>query len=345
MLSLPPHLRDRCREIFLQCDEFEDKRSLRALFVVDQLLPFIHKLPEASQKSERVEQCLTYLLTKELDGKHPVLPVFIAELRKKYEDGDALYAELEDIRVEIEMLSRSRTSAEMQPRYDLAQPWNFDLTELIKCILNELIRRKNGVIGFGLSYENVKFLEFLCNRIEHEWGREKFSYIYNSLKIDPISLPWEKAVKRVIKYKGNVKEGDVLFGIEASEDNMRLFWQGLCEEIGHERLPRRLIIILVTHITHGFPEQIVPLPRPQFDSSDIHNWVKQIVQSFHLSETVVEPWRDLMIHECCEEDSLEIQAVYMHIKYMLNKLRRNPTIHCFQQDLEERNLHHVQASN
>ncbi len=344
MLRLPFELYHRFRDILLECDEFESNASLRALFVIDELYPFFNRLPEATSKHERVDKCLEFLLSLQLANNRPVLPVFISVLRGRYAQEDERYTKLEAARVEIETISPFQTRPESQPRYELAQPWNFDLTELIKCCLNDLIKQKSGLIGFGLPYENLKFLEYLCNRLKDEWGRDRFSYTYDSLKIDPISLPVDKTVKKVIGYKSNVNEGDVLFGIVASQDSMTTFWHDLYEKIGSETLPYRLIVILATNAACNFPENVVPLPPPQFDFSDIHDWVKQIAQSFNLPETVVDPWRDLMIHECCEEDIFEIQSVYMHIEYMLNKLRRNPTVHCFQEELKERNVNYVQTS-
>ncbi len=343
MLRLPSELYHRFRNILLECDEFESNASLRALFVIDELYPFFNRLPEATSKHERVDKCLEFLLSLQLANNRPVLPVFISVLRGRYAQEDERYTKLEAARIEIENICLSQSRTASQPRYDLAQPGNFDLTGLIRCCVNELVKQKHGLIGFGLPYENLKFLEYLCNRLKDQWGREKFSYTYSSLKIDPVPLPAPKAVKKIMGYKSNVNDGDVLFGIVASQESMRTFWHELYDKIGSEALPHRLIVILATDVGCNFPQHIIPLPLPQFDFSDIHEWVKEVVKSFHLSDVVVDTWRDWMIHECCEDEIFEIQSVYMHIEYMLNKLRRNPTVHCFQEELKERNVNYVQT--
>lgn len=344
MLQLTPDLSNRCRATLLRCSEFDSHKSLEAVFVTEELIPFRDRLPGEASKSDRVDQCLDFLRSQQLQDGRFVLLLFLEALRDRYDPHVMLHRELEIVKGELEILWRTQSRPETQPRYDLPQPWNFDLSELIKRCMNELIRRKSGLIGLGLPYENLKFLEYLCNRLENEWGRERFSYIYDSLKIDPLSLPVDRAVERVLKYTVNVNRGDVLFGIVVSEEAMKAFWHELSDKIKTKTLPHRLILILATNVADDFPKDVMPLPRPQFDFSDIHEWVKQIVESFQLPNIVVDPWRDLMIHECCEEGLLEIQAVYMQIEYMLKRLKHNPTVQCFQAELEERNLSYVQTS-
>jgi hypothetical protein len=95
MPGLPPDLYTQCRTILLQCNEFENYRALRAVFVTEQLFPFRIGLPSADNPSELVDRCLEYLLGKRLTGSRPVLPVFLATLRDRYEPGDALRDDLQ----------------------------------------------------------------------------------------------------------------------------------------------------------------------------------------------------------------------------------------------------------
>lgn len=106
--GLPTELYTRCRTVLLQCREFESYRTLRAVFVTDQLFPFRIGLPSADNPSELVDRCLDYLLERQLTGGRPVLPVFLATLRDRYQLGDAL-------RDELEALCDAMQSAMAQP--------------------------------------------------------------------------------------------------------------------------------------------------------------------------------------------------------------------------------------
>lgn len=94
MLGLPSDLYAQCRKVLLLCDQFKSYQSLRAVFVTDHLSPFRFGLSNADTRSELVDLCLEYLLEKRLTGGHPVLPIFLAELRNRYQQNDALRDEL-----------------------------------------------------------------------------------------------------------------------------------------------------------------------------------------------------------------------------------------------------------
>jgi hypothetical protein len=95
MTGLPSEIYRRCRSVFLKCSEFNNDTALLAVFVTDELRPFQHGLPEATNKKDRVGQCLDFLLHKRLSDGRPVLPLFLTTLRNKYEPGDALRDDLD----------------------------------------------------------------------------------------------------------------------------------------------------------------------------------------------------------------------------------------------------------
>jgi len=94
MAGLSSELHNRCRATLLKCSEFDSNVSLRAVFVTAELSPFRDGLPDAPNKSSRVDTCLDYLLPKRLNDGRPVLPLFLAALRDRYQEGDALRNEL-----------------------------------------------------------------------------------------------------------------------------------------------------------------------------------------------------------------------------------------------------------
>jgi hypothetical protein len=90
MAGLSSELTQRCRNTLLKCGEFNNDAALRAVFVTDELYPFRDRLPAAANRSERVDKCLDFLLSQRLSNGRPVLPVFLAALRDRYQEGDAL---------------------------------------------------------------------------------------------------------------------------------------------------------------------------------------------------------------------------------------------------------------
>jgi hypothetical protein len=97
MPGLPPDLHTQCRDTLVRCHEFENDRSLRALFSIEPLQPFRVGLPETSSLTERVDSCLDYVLEKRLDDGHLVLFVLLEALRDRYQPGDALRNDLREL--------------------------------------------------------------------------------------------------------------------------------------------------------------------------------------------------------------------------------------------------------
>jgi hypothetical protein len=90
MSELSKDLYNRCRSVLLQCAEYEQDATLRAVFVTDELRPFQDGLPQATRRTARVDACLDYLLPKRLSDGRPALPLLLAALRDRYAEGDAL---------------------------------------------------------------------------------------------------------------------------------------------------------------------------------------------------------------------------------------------------------------
>lgn len=101
MQGLSSELYRRCRNALLKCTEFDSNAALRSVFVTNELRPFRSGLPEAANKKERVDECLAFLMDKCLTDGRPVLPLFLAALRDRYQEGDALRDELDGLVQEV----------------------------------------------------------------------------------------------------------------------------------------------------------------------------------------------------------------------------------------------------
>ncbi len=93
---------------------FDSNAPLRAVFVTAELQPFQDGLPEAASKQDRVDQTLNYLVSRQLSDGRSLLPLFLATLRDRYQEGDALKIELEASYAEVQhsLASHSKQSQE-----------------------------------------------------------------------------------------------------------------------------------------------------------------------------------------------------------------------------------------
>jgi hypothetical protein len=105
---------------------------LHAIFVTDELHPFCNGWTEAASKSERVDRYLAFLMDKQLSDGRPVLPLFVATLRDRYQTGDALRDELETLQLKAgQELNTKAALSEMQgTKPEGVSPANYGSTEL-----------------------------------------------------------------------------------------------------------------------------------------------------------------------------------------------------------------------
>ena len=101
MISLSSQLILHCRRVFINCLEFDSDEALRAVFVSDELALFSDTLPEANNKIQRVDLLIHYLLQKKLNDGRFVFPLFILNLRDRYQLGDSQRGDLDNLYIEI----------------------------------------------------------------------------------------------------------------------------------------------------------------------------------------------------------------------------------------------------
>jgi hypothetical protein len=101
-MTLSQELYARCRATLLRCSEFDSYNSLQSVFVTTELEIYQPHLPRVATRDDQVSQTMAYLIRQRLSDNRPVFPLFLAELRNRRYDGDALHDELDQLCVEVE---------------------------------------------------------------------------------------------------------------------------------------------------------------------------------------------------------------------------------------------------
>ncbi len=95
-MILTQELYTRCRVTLLKCREFDDDTSLRTVFV-SELRIYRDRLPQTHTKEDRVDQILDHLVQEHVRGNRLVLSLFLAKLRDRLHQGEALREELDEL--------------------------------------------------------------------------------------------------------------------------------------------------------------------------------------------------------------------------------------------------------
>ncbi len=83
MVELSPDLFERCYNVLRKCSEFDNHRSLQAVFVTTHLRPYRDSLPGAGDKATRVSLTVDYLLPKRTDDDQSAFAFFLTELARR----------------------------------------------------------------------------------------------------------------------------------------------------------------------------------------------------------------------------------------------------------------------
>ncbi len=159
MSSLPNEIVCQCRQVLLKCQEFDSDNSLRAVFITPELSPFKSRLKSADSQEDRTAFCLKYLLESHLSDGSSVLPIFLTQLRDRYDPCNSLYGELAELYENVQAFLINSAS--------LSEESNFEKFK------QELIAASQGLLNWPITLGNnqqIERYEFqqLLDRIQEE---------------------------------------------------------------------------------------------------------------------------------------------------------------------------------
>lgn len=102
MKGLPIALLQQCYDILIMCDQFENSKSLEAVFVSRELAPYRHHLPEANDKMERVQRVTNFLLYKRLVDGRSALLALLSAIQISYDKMDQRQSQLTELYRELD---------------------------------------------------------------------------------------------------------------------------------------------------------------------------------------------------------------------------------------------------
>ncbi|MGB0385941.1 MAG: hypothetical protein ACPGWR_14065 [Ardenticatenaceae bacterium] len=100
-MSLPSHLVERCRQILLQCSQFDSYDSLQSFLVTTELRMHRRRVPRCNNRADQVDQTIAYLWQLKLMNGEPTFPIFLLRLRDRQDKNGPLYRELDDLHKQV----------------------------------------------------------------------------------------------------------------------------------------------------------------------------------------------------------------------------------------------------
>ena len=116
MAGLSQPLHQQIRQTLLTCDELYDADQLRALFAVEELRPFRSRLKIARSGDAQADLLISDLLGSSRATGENALVLFLHVLGRKYDPGNALYAQLLELAAQLQTVLVGDTLAPATPK-------------------------------------------------------------------------------------------------------------------------------------------------------------------------------------------------------------------------------------
>ncbi|HUN32166.1 MAG TPA: effector-associated domain EAD1-containing protein [Trebonia sp.] len=209
------------------------------------------------------------------------------------------------------------------PEVRLMASEHFDLMETKKIIRRALDQPSSPVVGLGIRYpEQVfarKLLKWLSFYLEGLQPKRQ-------LTLMPLMAPVSYWIGKLEEFRPDLDSVDVLCEISVhgvAPETIEEFWRGT--RAGFSDASHRLILVFTGNFDTRFPDDLIPLPMPEFTRADVEDWTEGFVSQRGWPAGVARGWTEWL----CERapltgDLLHVGGLYQHLDDSIRDLRREP---------------------
>jgi hypothetical protein len=147
--------------------------------------------------------------------------------------------------------------------------------------------------------------------------------------------PVEGGIRAVARYRRDLASADVLCRVYAQGVSAAViaeFWRGLHHEF--PGISRRLVLVFACDTSTELPADMLELPLPQFEVTDVDIWTRDIVRLYGWPVELADAWTAWLCEESMDDDILDIRGLYETMDEHIQEVRYQP--HVFRQRLEGR---------
>lgn len=207
---------------------------------------------------------------------------------------------------------------------ELLNPYCFDLNELIKHCLDEVIDKK-GLVGLAVPCDEDPFPKNFCLRLKDALDEQPIFYR------EVVTLDYRNSVNRAVKtiknYKNLLVKAVVICPVRVADtatNSIADFWQKISDEF--TEIEHNLILVMVSSEPILLENKnLIKLNSPRFTKADVHNWVVSVTRALEWGEEkeVKEKWKKKIIGEDIQAETLDIRSVYDNLEYTIEIFQEN----------------------
>jgi Effector-associated domain 1 len=208
----------------------------------------------------------------------------------------------------------------------------FDLRELRKAIRQARAAATSRVLGFGVSYPELVFVNKLCDWLANSLAGE--TQRKDALNLKPELGPVARRIYQVELYRRDLESANVLCLVyvdTAPPQYIAEFWSKICQE--YNAIEHHFVFVFTGDNDTKFPDGIAVLPQPRFDLDDVHLWAEEMISRRRWPLDLAAIWTDLLRAEAFDGEELDVRALYEAMDRSIQQIRFEPDV--FRRRLEE----------
>jgi hypothetical protein len=221
--------------------------------------------------------------------------------------------------------------------------YNFDLTNVMKVIGHaiEISAVDTKLLWFGMPiYFLDPVISCICDRLKLHLSLYYGVQIYNS----PILLGTEidKSFQQIlldlkIACLAEIQEGHFIVKAQIKSEKHLSHLFSEIKTLAENEKGNKVIVIMAVDESIKLPPEIVVLPIPDVTIFDFHEWAVHHLDKRGWSKThdLAVLWKELFQEECCFDGVYQLNHVYRHLDWVLNKLQLEQTEDEFEQKVRK----------
>ena len=107
LISIPPNIKNRLRDVLIRCGPFENSREVKAVFVDGRVSAWHNQVPEADTPFGRVDSAIDFLSRKFNETQDNALVLFLRVLHERANPGDSCHRYLAELTDELESVLKA----------------------------------------------------------------------------------------------------------------------------------------------------------------------------------------------------------------------------------------------
>jgi hypothetical protein len=196
--------------------------------------------------------------------------------------------------------------------WELLDLATFDMQPLEAAFVEEQVRAgTRRVVGVTVAVTSNKFVRYFCTRLQRVLGRDHTYFDSDGTTLNPDLASVEVALRQVLIQEQKLRRRNVVCPVwcdRVEPDTISDFWARVRGEMG--RTANYLVLVMVTSLDRGLPDEVVVLPTPQVVERDLRVWTVRVANELGWPTELARAWLRRLVTQSTIGEEINVSIVY-----------------------------------